>query len=147
MSDFSLEPTGVTPPTPLSERPTVWRSVAIGLAVLCAALGLLLFRATGGFGSTDEGAAAKVAMSCTVVSEIGSEFDLGFGDVDQTSTEAWVEDGDRLWAALSLARLAAKEDPAYAELSGILSRPITADSNEDVFPAMLQGAEDYCTDR
>ncbi len=145
MSEFSLEPTGVTPPTPLSERPTVWRRVAIGLAVLCVALSLLLFRATGGVGSPDGGPAAKVAMACTVVSEIGAEFDFSFDD-DQAPTKAWVEDGDRLWAALSLAELAAKEDPAYAELSGILSLPMAPDSPEDGFLAMRQKAEDYCAD-
>lgn len=141
MSDFSLEPTGVTPPPPLSERTSVWRAATIALAVLCLGLGFWLFRATDGFGSSDEGSPeAMVSMACSIVADI----DPGLGSGSPGPDGDAMHDLDRVGAAIALARLAAAEDPDLGELHEVSNMELLAGGDLRV---VIEDSQAYCADR
>lgn len=142
MSDFSLEPTGVTPPPPLSERTSVWRAATIVLAVLCVGLGFWLFRATDGFGSSgDDSPEAMVSMACSIAGDIDAELRAEGPGVD----DAVRQDFDRLMAVTALAGLAAAEDPAFRELYEIVTFERISPGGE--LSVLVQDSQAYCAER
>lgn len=134
MSDFSLEPTGVSP-TPPAPGLRPWRVVTVVLALAVAALTFLLLREHGVIGpDRDESPARMGGLACELVTDFDLELALASEDAEASLA--------RLGAARSLATLAASQDPAYADLDQALN-PMSG-PDEVTLSLMADDAREAC---
>lgn len=136
MSDFSLEPTGVTPtPQPPGLRP--WKVLAAVLALAVAALTFLLLREHGVIGPDREQSPARMgALACDFLEDFDPALDFASEDFETSLA--------RLGAARSLATLAASQDPAYADLAMALN-PMSG-PDEVTISLMAEDAQEACAE-
>lgn len=136
MSDFSLEPTGITPPRPgAGSRP--WKALTAVLAVVVAVLTFLLLRSHGLLGAEEDHSGARLgSLACGFLDGVDPEFLDGSKD-DLTPT------AERLVAARALATLAADEDPTYADLDETLQQMLGADVD---FATVIEQGQGACAD-
>lgn len=136
MSDFSLEPTGVTPPQPASGAQP-WKALTAVLAVVAAVLAFLLLQAHGVIGSQEDESAARMgSLACTFLAGVDPDFlDEERGDLTASA--------ERLTAARTLASLAAEKDSTYADLDETLHQML----GEDVaFPTLIEQGQAACAE-